>query len=306
MQTSLGIFAATMMVVALSFAACSDDASNPANPAAVDGGNPNLDGGGGGTEAATEAAAPAESLGQGPFTLAYAGTNVGIDMRPIAVGKAKFDGAKLISYESSDDERPELGTNQVNEVTGDEFVAIGRWSGGTTAGKFYQVHGDGLIPLPEKGGFHYAIGNFLDPLPASGGGTYSELAKTSATVSDGSLSPGTITGSLAVNFAGATSKIGFSITLEVPGDASYTLATTGGTSDLSTSEAQFASGNIKGAFFANLTVTNAGAACAGSCSGAIDGFVAGPNAERIALVAHVYKGSGGSPKSVAGAIVFKK
>ena len=245
-------------------------------------------------------------LGDGPFTLVYAGTTVGIDGRPIAQGKAAFDGAKMIGYEADADERPQLGTNQVKDVSGDAFVALGRWSGGATTGKFYDVNGTGFIDLPANGGFHYVIGSFTDPMPASGASTYTELAKTVATVSDGSVAPGTISGSLAVNFAGASTKLGFSIVLDIPGDATYTLATTGGTADVSASEAELAAGNMKGAFCANLQINSAGAACGGTCAGAVQGFVAGPGAERVALVAHVFNGSGGSPKSVTGAITFKR
>ena len=305
MHNSLGIFAATMTIVAASLAACSDDAAQNADVQA-DGGNgqPGNTDGGGTHDSGNES--PGAGLGPGPYTIAYAGTEVGIDMRPIAHGKATFDGQKLLSYEASDEERPELGTNQVNEAAADAFVAIGRWSGGKTSGKFYEIAGAGVFDLPANGGFHYAIGNFLDPLPAAGTFTYAELAKTAATVSDGSVAPGTISGNVAVSFAGPSTKIGFSLTLDIPGDATYTLATTGGTDDVSTTEAMMMTGSAKGAFSASLELTNQGAACGGSCAGAVYGFVAGPDAERIALVAHVYSGSGGSPKSVAGAIVFKK
>jgi hypothetical protein len=294
----------------LSVAACGDDdgATGGGGPSGQqDAGNvPSASSDGGDRDAGTNGDAARASLGSGPFTLAYAGTTVGIDGRAIAQGKATFDGAKMTGYEASDDERPQLGTNQVSDVSGDEFVALGRWSGGATTGKFYEVNSTGLIDLPANGGFHYVIGNFTAPMPASGSSSYSELAKTVATVSDGSIAPGTISGSLAVNFAGASTKIGFSVVLDVPGDVTYTLATTGGAADVSASEAELGTGNVKGAFYANLQINSAGAACGGTCSGAVQGFVAGPGAERVALVAHVYSGSGGSPKSVTGAIVFKR
>ena len=65
-------------------------------------------------------------------------------------------------------------------------------------------------------------------------------------------------------------------------------------------------GNVKSGFYTNLQITSAGAACGGSCAASVDGFIAGPAGERVALVAHVYSGSGGSPKSVAAAIAFKR
>jgi hypothetical protein len=288
----------------------SDETSGPpsANPGtdaggAVDGsGNVTTDAG---TDGSSEASSSTTGPGAGPYTLAYAGTDVGIDMRPVADGKAVFDGAKLTSYESSEDERPSAGTNEVKEVTGSSLFSIGRWAGGTTGGKFYNAGNGGLIDFPANGGFHYAIGIPADPIPSSGAATYTELAKTSATISDGSLAPGTITGTLAANLAGATSKIGFSITLDIPGDASYVVASAGGSAD--PAQAQTGVAAIKGAFFDNdVTVTSAGTLCAGGCTGGVDGLVLGPAGENIALVIHVYKGSGGAPKSVSGAIVFKK
>ncbi len=292
-----------------SVAACSDDETssaggapqNDAGPTTSEGGS---DAGNGGDTGSVPSSA---NLGTGPFTIVYAGTAAGIDVRPIEQGKATFEGGKLTGYEASADERPLLGNNQVNEASGDSFVAVGRWSGGTTGGKFYEVGGTGLLELPANGGLHYAIGNFTDPLPSTGPAAYTELAKTVATVSDGSVAPGTVSGTLAASFAGATTKIGFSIVLDVPGDATYTIATTGGVADVSKSEAEILSGgNVKGAFYTNIQITSNGAACGGSCSAGVDGIVAGPGAERIALVAHVYSGAGGSPKSVSGAIVFKR
>ena len=306
--SSSSFFFMTLGVVVISLAACGDDEPGGAATSADAGSDApqaQPEAGGGSDSAAPDAAAT--GLGPGPYTVVYAGSTVGIDMRTVAAGKATFDGVKLTGYEASEDEHPTAGTNEVKEVSGDAFVAIGRWAGGKTGGKFYEAGTGGLIDLPANGGFHYAIGNFADPVPASGQTAYTELAKTAATVSDGSLAAGTISGSLAANLTGDATKVGFSITIDIPGDAVYTLATTGGAGDVSTTEAEMLTGgNLKGVFTANLDVTSAGAACEGTCSGSVYGFVAGANAERIALVAHVYKGSGGSPKSVAGALVFKK
>jgi hypothetical protein len=137
---------------------------------------------------------------------------------------------------------------------------------------------------------------------------YTTLAKTTATISDGSFAPGTTTGTLAANLAGTTTKVGFSVTLDVPGDTTYTVASTGGVADPSTAGTGVSPG-VKGAFFDNTTiVTTTSALCTGGagCVGAVYGIVLGPTGESIALVVHVYNGSGGAPKSVAGAIVFKR
>jgi hypothetical protein len=257
--------------------------------------------------------APVESstttIGPGPYALLYAGTIVGIDQRPVAAGKAIFDGAKLTGYESSTDERPTLGTNTVADVTGTSLFAMGRWAGGTTGGKFYAAGDAGLIDLPANGGFQYVIGIGAEPIPSSAATTaYTTLATTTATLSDGSFAPGSVTGTLAANLAGASTKVGFSVTLDIPGDTTYTVSSAGGTADPSTAGTG-TSTTIKGAFFDNTTtVTTSAASCSGGigCAGAVYGIVIGPAAENIALVVHVYSGAGGSPKTVSGAIVFKK
>jgi hypothetical protein len=234
----------------------------------------------------------------------YAGTIVGVDARETTADA--LDGLRLLSYTASANEHPDVGTNQVLEPSGDSFVAIGRWGGGTTAGKFYQAGNMGLLDLPANGGFQYAIGNGTSTLPSSGATSYTLLDTTSATVSDGSLSPGTVSGTLAANLAGSGTKVGFSLTLNLPGDTTYTITTTGGTANPATSEAMLAP-FFTGGFSATLPMSG-GAACqnSSSCFAIVDGFFAGANADRVALVAHVYSGAGGTPKSVSGAAVFKR
>lgn len=253
------------------------------------------------------------TVGTGPYALAYAGEIVGIDGRAVADGKATFDGYKMTAYEATGiaDEHPTVGTNMVSNVAGSALYAIGRWSGGTTDGKFFNAGTGGKMTFAANGGFQYAIGVPADPIPSTGPATYAVAEKTVATVSDGSIAPGTVSGAVAVDFAGTGSKVGISITLDVPGDAVYTAATTGGTADPSQSEVTISAPGgpnaPKGAFYFNKTITSAGGACTGgaSCSMNVNGFV-GKNGDFVALVAHVFAGGGGSPKSVSGALVLKK
>lgn len=299
-------------------AACSDDdAATPATaPTGVDAAGVDATSAtDGGSEASVKDAAisdaPVEAsgsaIGMGPYALAYAGTIVGIDSRAVAAGKATFSASKMTSYESSADERPTVGTNTVNDVAGSARFAIGRWSAGTTGGKFYLAGDAGLIDFPANGGFHYAIGIPANPVPSSGMTAYTMLAKTSATVSDGSFAVGTVTGTLAAKLAGATTKLGFSVTLDVPGDTAYTVSSVGGTADPS----QAGTGMLAhpGGFFDNTTtVTTTGALCpgGGGCTGTVHAIVVGPAAENIALVVRVYRSAAGEAKSVSGVIVFEK
>jgi hypothetical protein len=242
--------------------------------------------------------------GPGPFNIVYAGTIVGIDFRE--AGTATFDGDAMVAYEAYEDEHPELGSNTANEVFGDGLVVAGRWAGGTTAGKFYEAGNGGLIDFPANGGFHYVMVNPISALPAGGMTSYTAVASTAATVSDGSLATGTIDGTVAADLAGAASSLGVSLTIDIPGDTTYTIETTGGSGDPSTSEIEF-SPTITGVFYANLPMSGGGA-CAGGgiCSAQVDGVLGGANGERIALVVHIFAGSGGAPKSVTGAMVFEQ
>jgi len=244
-------------------------------------------------------------LGAGPYTIAYASiAAIGIDARTFADGKATFDGVKLLSYESGANEMPTVGSNQTNEPNGDAFALIGRWSGGTTGGKFYNVGGTGLAAIPANGGFHYVIGRLADPLPTSGAASYVLTRTTAATLADGSVAVGTTTGTLAADY-GTTSKVGFSVVLDVGGVA-YTITTTGGTANVATSQSIFASGTLKAMFANNLEVTAPTGPCAtaGTCKATANGVVAGPNGERFGLVVSAATGTG-APRAL-GALVFTK
>lgn len=255
------------------------------------------------------------NVGPGPYTLVYAGTFVGIDGRSVDDGKATFDGMKMTAYAAKGteaDESPKIGTNTASDVAGSSLFAIGRWGGGTTDGKFYEAGTAGKMTFAANGGFHYAIGIPANPLPASGTVTYTVDKKTAATVSDGSSAPGTINGSLAIAYAGTATKVGLSVTIDIPGSGTYTAETTGGIADPSQSEAMVPNltgpNAPKGIFYFNKNITNAGAACAGSgsCAFGVDGAIYGPSGETVALAVHVYAGAGGSPKSVSGILAFKK
>src|SRR3546814_18862226 len=65
-------------------------------------------------------------------------------------------------------------------------------------------------------------------LPASGTVSYAMIGATKPTIRDGSLAPGSISGSAAVAF-GSVAKIGLDLQVSIGGHA-YAVATTGGVS----------------------------------------------------------------------------
>lgn len=237
----------------------------------------------------------------GPYAIAYAGTFVGVDGR--RPNSATFTGSALDGYVASADEQPLIGTAQALDVFTDSLVLAGRWAGGTTAGTFYGK----TFTFPQDGGFQYVIGSRTPTLPGSGAPAYSLIHASPTTVSDGSLAPGSSNGAIGVAFAGDATKVGASFQLVLPGDQTYEVTTTGGTSNPAASEiVVFPTGPaLMGGTTHPSSTTGA---CQGTipCTASIFGFFAGPAAERAAFAVHVYTGSGGAPKTVSATFVFAK
>lgn len=308
----VGPLAVSLLVASLGFA-CSDDESNtsPGTDAGNDSpGNPETSTPDAGTDTSTNDTgtdAPATSpIGVAPFAIVYAGTQVGIDAR--FASAATFSGNGLSQYKIDDPaEERTNGSAKVVDTGVSGSVAWGRWNDGLTGGP-----NDNAVTLPANGGFHYVIGRPLVPVPASGGGTFTLAGKTPVAVSDGSLATGTASGTLAVAYGGeAGTKIGLTLTLDLPGDFTYQVTTNGGSADPSMSEISglYAPRQTNPKVYfaaANPPITvNGGGACTGqpSCRASINGFL---GEDHVGLVVHLYRGSGGAPKSVSAAFVFKK
>src|SRR3546814_10897042 len=73
---------------------------------------------------------------------------------------------------------------------------------------------------------HMVYGEPATNLPASGTVSYAMIGATKPTIRDGSLAPGSISGSAAVAF-GSVAKIGLDLQVSIGGHA-YAVATTGG------------------------------------------------------------------------------
>jgi hypothetical protein len=196
------------------------------------------------------------------------------------------------------------GTAQspAGETGGDSLITWGRWTNGTTTG----TAGVGPLALGPNQGFHYVVGAATPAagMPASGTATFTLMGATKPTFGDGALAPGTFTGSMAVQWGGAAAtKVGIDFNITMPGDASYRLMSAGGVATPGTSliSTSLASGS---AFSgpANVTVTGTGRACPGACSGNVNGFFAGPSAERAGAVYMI--GLGGT--GIQGAAAFTR
>lgn len=241
--------------------------------------------------------AGAEKTGQ---IVAYAGNQLGIDLRDKSTTTTD-DSGKLVKYvwtTNPAQEAPEIGTNSGFE-TGTVAGVIGwtRWAGGATAGKYFD---SSVVNRNDKQGVHFVHGTPATDLPTSGTATYALVGATKPTISDGSLDPGTLTGSAAVAF-GSTPKVGIDLHVGIGGHT-YDVATTGGVTNPSQSPMSVQSNMT---FFANnLPVAIGGPACSVGCGANISGFLAGPGASHLGLSYMVSGNNGGL--TVTGAAAFGK
>src|SRR5690606_23860497 len=221
-------------------------------------------------------------LGSGPYAVAYASNDIGLDVRSDA--SAEFTDGELDKYEWLTEEKPERGTNLTAELAGDELVTVGRWNGGTKAGQYYAAP---AFKYGGQQGFNYAIGiGTVTPI-MSGTATYSLEAATKPTFGDGNGAPGTLTGDIAVSF-GLVTRIGLDLAVDMPDDHIYILRTTGGTTNVASSEVQLTKANwddLGPVFYGQFAMADGGRACqqAGQCAASVRGFLAGDNAEGIGL-----------------------
>ncbi|MDH4095386.1 MAG: FecR family protein [Betaproteobacteria bacterium] len=156
----------------------------------------------------------------------------------------------------------------------DGLVAWGRWIGEVSNSGFGTE-----IYKPEQG-FHYVVGTPTATMPTTGTATYTLLGATRPTYVDGSTSPGSFAGSMDVDFGRSILTANFTVTMP---DRKYDM--TGSTSVSSTF--QLSSPAVTG--------------CATSCSGYIQGFFAGTNAERAGVGYNIY-----DQKEVVGAAAFTR
>jgi hypothetical protein len=175
----------------------------------------------------------------------------------------------------------------ITDFGNDGLIAWGRWTGNVTG----LWNGDGLLTIDEiytsDKGLHYVVGIPTPSMP-TGTANYTLLGATQPTYVDGRTAPGTLTGSLAVDFGALTVATNLNVTMP---DASFSIRG----DSLITSGTAFFVGN-------GQTVLT----CAGGgsgCSATVNGFFSGSSAERAGLGYHVSDFLGGN---VIGAAAFQK
>jgi hypothetical protein len=206
---------------------------------------------------------------------------------------ATFDAAGRMTSISDSFGQVFTSNGAIAEFGNDGIIAWGRWTGNVTG----KANIRGLVDVNENysanQGLHYVVGIPTAQMPTVGGGTYTLAGATSPTyVVDGGVAPGTLTGSLNVDFARFT--VGVNLNVAMPDNKVYVV---GG-------NAQISSNFIFGATGNGLTTTGTGGACISGCGALVNGFFAGTSAERAGLGYHINDFLSG--KDVIGAAAFKK
>jgi len=183
------------------------------------------------------------------------------------------------------------GAQVKGESGNDGIIAWGRWTGGVNM--TYPCDGPCTAQptYADNQGLHYVVGLPTPILPTTGTATYTMLGATSPTYVDGHTSPGNFTGTLDVAFTAAGANVGMNFNVVMP-DATYALA-----GNTTTTSSQFSAGtDLK-----TLSVTG-GNCASGACSSQVQGFFAGPTAERAGVAYQITDSSA----QILGAAAFKK
>ena len=205
-------------------------------------------------------------------------------------GTAVFNANNQLTSLSSSVGDHILVSGSVVESGNDGILAWGRWIGDVSM----PPDGQQLETYGPNQGLHYVIGIPTAALPTAGTATYSVLGATSPTYTDGTVSPGTFSGSLAVDF-GLRGNISADFTVGIGGH-SYRLA---GSAPTSTFFSMDTFNQIP-----NLSVTSATSCLSTACGGLVQGFFAGTTAERAGVGYLVEDFDLG--KDIIGAAAFKK
>lgn len=173
----------------------------------------------------------------------------------------------------------------------DGILAWGRWIGAVT------VEGNTEIYNVDQG-FHYVIGLPTVSMPQSGSATYTLLGATSPTYVQGGALPGTFSGSLSVNFGSRTTGVGLDLNVGIDGK-NYSI-----TGNAPISVNTFSGSLISGQ--GTLVTGGTNGACGKGCDAQVNGFFAGPSAERAGLSYHIADPGLLTPKDIVGAAAFAK
>ncbi|MEO8717457.1 MAG: hypothetical protein ABI423_04475, partial [Burkholderiales bacterium] len=230
-------------------------------------------------------------------TMAYCCTFSSAQLATISDGTATFDAAGRMTGISDAIGQNFFADPDVTKIVdfgNDGIIAWGRWTGNVTGAASI----DGLNAINEiydaNKGLHYVVGAPTALMPQIGTATYSLLGATRPTLTDGSASPGTFSGSLTVNFDVSNPIVRMNLNVAV-----------GGLGYLINGNAGISGNTFSGSYSdgAGMNGTNS-SSCLSGCSSSVAGFFAGAAAERAGLAYKISDSFAG--KDVLGAAAFKK
>lgn len=205
-------------------------------------------------------------------------------------------------------------TAQAVDAGGDALITWGRWTNGTPQGLGTGGGPYSLTSIDAEKGWHYLIGKPTPTLPATGTANFTLLGATKPTFGDGSAAfpAGTLTSTgaipMAVEWGGnAGTRIGLDLTVTMPNDGAYRLQTTGGVATPSTSELSTSGTASFSSLSVPVTTTGGARACmGGACTGMVNGFFAGPNAERAGVGYKIGDNMTLTTRGIIGAAALKR
>ncbi len=189
------------------------------------------------------------------------------------------------------------------ENRSDGHVSWGRWKAGAVDLRILGISTS--INLSNWQGLHYLVGVPTLMMPTAGSFSYELTGATLATISDGSVAPGTLSGSAVVQFAaGTNTRVGVQGSVAFI-NTSFQFSSNGGLANPAASNLNMTSANT---FSGTLNTTQSGANllnCTGSaCTTQLRGGFYGPEAARLGID---YSISGsGSNRTINGVGVFTK
>lgn len=201
------------------------------------------------------------------------------------VAKVVNSAIEIIGFSAGSDLSITRTTATVTDSGRYDSMGWERWKGGDF------TSGAATITLPAEGGLHLIYGSPATIPTNLGGATkvqYSFVGGTAPTLSDGTISPGTISANSKMGVDFGASKIGLDLFVSI-GAANYHIQTSGGGAALtnsSISELSFSgSGIISGSSLSTISVqgTAEPSCTAGNCIARINGFLAAEEATQAGI-----------------------
>lgn len=224
-------------------------------------------------------------------SIAFANKLIGDDVHTLSEVTYNADGIP-VGYEASLDPNEALTSGDMvladTGTAGNGALSWARWSDGTPGGNWYNQT---LQPVGPNGGYHVIAGAPPTNMPASGAVAYDLIGFTTPTRHDESTTTGSVSGGAAVVF-GANPVVALDLDITSGAD-SFNLYTAGKLADPEQSalainplDGMFHTLGVVNGFGGSdnaVFVDSASTFCGSTCTGFVEGFLAGDGASHMGL-----------------------